>query len=113
MARTWVRILSPEIRITLSVYNYTMALNIKDPETERLASEVAALAGESRTEAVRQALRERKQRLLLAQSGRARRDRIVDLLERKVWPQLADGVRGSVLSKDEEEAILGFGPKGV
>jgi antitoxin VapB len=90
-----------------------MALNIKDPETERLAAEVAALAGESKTRAVRQALSERKQRLLLAQSGRARGDRIVELLERKLWSRLPDGVRGTVLTKEQEEAILGFGPEGV
>lgn len=45
-----------------------MALNIKDAETERLASEIAALTGESKTGAVRQALSERKQRLLLLAS---------------------------------------------
>jgi antitoxin VapB len=90
-----------------------MALNIKDPEAERLASEVAALTGESKTRAVRQALSERKRRLLLARSGRARGDRMVDLLERKLWPHLPDGVRGSELSKDQEEAILGFGPEGA
>ena len=38
-----------------------MALNIKDPETERLASEVAKLAGETKTQAVRTALTERKE----------------------------------------------------
>jgi antitoxin VapB len=90
-----------------------MALNIKDPDTERLAGEVAALAGESKTGAVRQALRERKQRLLLAQSGLARGDRMVAVLERRLWPRLPAGVRGEVPSKEEEEAILGFGPEGV
>ena len=90
-----------------------MALNIKDPETERLAGEVAALAGESKTRAVRQALSERKQRLLLARTGRSRGDRIVQLLEQKWWPRLPDGVRGVAISKEEEEAILGFGPEGV
>ena len=44
-------------------YYYTVALNIKDPETERLASEVAALTGETKTRAVREALVERKHRL--------------------------------------------------
>jgi uncharacterized protein with PIN domain len=34
-----------------------MALNIKDPETERLAAEVAALTGETKTGAVRHARR--------------------------------------------------------
>ncbi len=65
-----------------------MALNIKDPETERLAGEVAALAGESKTGAVRQALKERKQRLLFARRGLGRGDRMVAFLEEHLWPQL-------------------------
>ncbi len=87
-----------------------MALNIKDPETERLASEVSALTGETKTGAVRRALRERKERLLLARGGEARGDRMVRLLERRFWPRLPENVRGKAVPKDEEEAILGFGP---
>jgi antitoxin VapB len=49
----------------------TVALNIKDPETERLAAEVASLARESKTAAIRQALRDRKRRLILAQGAPA------------------------------------------
>ncbi len=90
-----------------------MALNIKDPETERLASEIATLTGESKTGAVRQALSERKQRLLLARSGLGKGDRMVGVLERRLWPRLPDGVRGSTLSKEDEEAILGYGPDGA
>lgn len=90
-----------------------MALNIKDPETERLAAEVAALTGDSKTGAVRSALRERKRRLLLAQSGLARGDRMVALLERRLWPTLPAGVRGTTLSNEQEDAILGFGPDGA
>ncbi len=88
-----------------------MALNIKDPETERLAGEVAALAGESKTGAVRQALKERKQRLLFARRGLGRGDRMVAFLEEHLWPQLPSGVRAP--TKEEEEVILGFGPEGV
>ena len=40
-----------------------MALNIKNEAVERLVAEVARLAGESKTEAVRRALEERKARL--------------------------------------------------
>lgn len=90
-----------------------MALNIKDPETERLASEVSALTGESKTGAIRGALRERKQRLQLARSGRGRGDRMIDVLERRLWPSLPEGVRGSATSKEQEAEILGFGPEGV
>ena len=89
-----------------------MALNIKDAETERLVTEVAALAGESKTGAIRQALTERKERLLLARTGRSRADRMLDVLER-FWPTVPEGVLGSAISKEEEEAILGFGPEGV
>lgn len=39
-----------------------MALSLKDPETDRLAREVARLTGESLTEAVRRALDERLER---------------------------------------------------
>jgi antitoxin VapB len=94
-------------------FNYTMALNIKDPRTERLAGEVAALTGESKTRAVREALSERKERLLLARSGRGRGDRMVDLLERQMWPYQPRGVRGTAVSKEKEEEILGFGSDGA
>jgi antitoxin VapB len=39
-----------------------MALSLKDPETDRLARAVAALTGETLTEAVRHALAERLER---------------------------------------------------
>jgi len=42
-----------------------MALNLKNPEVEALAEELAQLAGTSKTEAIRQALLEQKGRLLL------------------------------------------------
>ena len=90
-----------------------MALNIKDPETERLAADVASLAGESKTAAIRQALRERRQRLLLARAGRGRGDRMVDVLEARLWPNLPTGVRGTPVTRAEQEAILGYGPEGV
>ena len=90
-----------------------MALNTKDPETKRLAGEVAAMTGETKTGAIRRALTERKQRLILAQSGRARGDRMVSVLERRLWPRLPEGVRGSSLTREQEEAILGFGPQGL
>jgi antitoxin VapB len=90
-----------------------MALNIKDSETEQLATDVASLAGESKTAAIRQALRERRQRLLLARDGRGRGDRMVNVLETRLWPKLAAGVRGTPVTRAEREAILGYGPEGV
>ena len=40
-----------------------MALNIRDPEVRRLAREVAEMTGETMTNAVKQALRDRLDRL--------------------------------------------------
>jgi len=89
-----------------------MALNIKDPETERLAAEVAALAGESKTGAVRTALRERRDRLRL-RGADDRRTSLRRFLEREAWPQIPAEARGTPLSRAGREAILGYGPDGV
>ena len=90
-----------------------MALNIKDAETERLAAEVAELAGETKTQAVRVALQERKERLALRVSPRARADRLLRFLEEEVWPQIPADVLGKPISRAQREAILGYGPEGV
>jgi antitoxin VapB len=89
-----------------------VALNIKDPETERLAAEVAAMTGESKTGAVRQALRERKERLVLTRGGKSRYQRLVESLEENVWSKLPPDVRGVPVTKEEREEILGYGPEG-
>ena len=59
-----------------------MALNIKDEETDKLAREVAARAGESLTEAIRIALRERLQRLSGRQRVSTQREKIREILQR-------------------------------
>jgi antitoxin VapB len=46
-----------------------VALNIKNPEVERLVSEVVAITGESKTEAVRRALAERERILGYGPTG--------------------------------------------
>lgn len=89
-----------------------MALNIKNDEVERLAAELARLTGESKTEAIRRALDERRRRLKSA-TPRARRARVLRFLEEKVWQGLAPRERGRRLSREEEDAILGYGPEGV
>lgn len=48
-----------------------MALNIRNPETERLAAELARETGETKTEAVTKALRDRLNRLRRARAGRS------------------------------------------
>ena len=89
-----------------------MALNIKNVEVERLAAEVSRLTGESKTEAIRRALDERRRRLKGASIG-ARRARVLDFLKRKVWPTLPKNQRGRRLTRTEEDEILGYGPDGV
>ncbi len=90
-----------------------MALSIKDDEAERLAGEVARLAGESKTRAVKVALRERRERLALAQPPRDRRTELRRFLEQEVWSQVPRSELGRPLSRGEREAILGYGPEGV
>lgn len=90
-----------------------MALNIKDPETERLAAEIAQLTGDTKTGAIRVALRERKARIVLAQGGKGRGERVMEVLQQRVWPQLPAGVRGSTLTREQEDAILGYGTDGA
>ena len=90
-----------------------MALNIKDPQTERLAAEVAAITGESKTKAIRSALAERKERLSYRIGGRDRKKEIYRLLEQEIWPRIPPSVLGKRVSRREKERILGYGPKGV
>lgn len=90
-----------------------MALSIKNEQVERLVDEVAEMTGETKTEAVRRALAERKERLRLRGAGKLRAERFVRYLEEEVWPNVPRGELGRRLSKEEEEAILGLGPEGA
>jgi antitoxin VapB len=89
-----------------------MALNIKNAEVESLAAEVAKLANESKTEAIRVALQERAFRLKSYRGKLTRRERIDAALER-FREQFPNADYGRRLTKEEEERILGFGPDGV
>ena len=89
-----------------------MALNIKDPEVERLAAEVAELTGETKTGAIRTALRERRERLERDETREERAARIRRVLEEEIWPLVPADVRGKPISKTEREEILGYGPEG-
>ncbi len=90
-----------------------MALNIKNLEVERLASDIARLAHETKTEAIRRALLERKARLQARGAGRNSRRGLREYLQRNVWPLIPPAQLGRVLTRDEEEEILGYGPEGV
>ena len=89
-----------------------MALNIKNAEVESLAAEVAKLARESKTEAIRVALQERAFRLK-SYRGKMSRDQRIDAALGRFREQFPKGAFGSRLTKSEEETILGFGPDGV
>ena len=102
----------PNYTIVALWYHGCMALNIKDPESERLAAEVAALAGETKTAAVRIALRERLDRLCASATFEDPVNRLHRFLVDEVWPQVPVEMRGG-LTKRERETILGYGPEGV
>ena len=90
-----------------------MALNIKDTETENLAAEVAEMTGDTKTGAVREALREKKERLERRSAGEGRPRSVQEWLETEVWPRIPEEERGKPLTKEDVEDILGFGPEGV
>lgn len=82
-----------------------MALNIRSAEAERLAAELAKQTGETKTEAVTQALRERLARVRRA---RARR-RLADELE-----AIAEHCANlPVLDARPPDAILGYDEHGL
>lgn len=81
-----------------------MALNIKDPETDRLVRELVRLTGEPITVATRLAVQERLDRLRRSQrSGDP--DELDRILER--------GRRRAVLDSRPEDDLLGYGPTGL
>jgi len=89
-----------------------MALNIKNDEVERLAREVAEMAGETKTEAIRRALADRRDRLAVRQGERPGA-RLRRFLAEECWPAIPDGERARHLTPAEEDEILGYGPEGV
>lgn len=81
-----------------------MAISIKDPETDRLARALAAATGESLTDAIREALRDRLER----ESHRARRGIAPEV--RRIQERIA---RLPVLDKRSPDEILGYDEHGV
>jgi len=82
-----------------------MALNIRNPEAERLATELARRTGDTKTEAVIKALRDRL--------GRVRRERP----KRRLADDLADIAsqfdRLPILDKRSPDEILGYDEHGL
>ena len=90
-----------------------MALNIKNTAVERLAEEVASLSGESKTEAVRRGLEERKARLAYRVADGNRVSRLRRFLETEVWPTIPPKELGRRMPREEEEQIRGHGQEGA
>jgi len=82
-----------------------MALSIKNTETERLARQIARETGESLTEAVQRALKERLHRLPQQRRGRIMTEKLEDILRR------VDAL--PTLDTRPEEEILGYDSQGI
>jgi antitoxin VapB len=78
-----------------------MALTIRNREVERLAEEVARLAGETKTEAIRKALEMRLRDL----EKKRRFDRALRFLEEEVWPEIPPELRDKGISKKEMDEL--------
>ena len=82
-----------------------MALNIRNPETERLAEALAKLTGETKTEAVTRALRDRLARLRRERAGRRLADELDEIARHCARLPVRD-------SRTPAE-ILGYGEHGL
>lgn len=80
-----------------------MALNIRNPEAEALAADLARLTGETKTAAVTRALREQLSRVRRDLSGMGLADRLVAIgKECAALPVLDDRVPEEILGYDED-----------
>jgi antitoxin VapB len=91
----------------------TMALTIKNAEVERLAEEVARLSGQNKTQTIRQALEEKRDRLALRPDPQARAAQRRRFLEREIWADIPENILGKPHDSAVEDEILGYGPDGV
>ncbi len=79
-----------------------MALNIRNPETEELADTLAKLTGETKTQAVTKALRDRLERVRRRLSGRRLADELDEIaLHTASLPVLDDRDADAILGYDE------------
>lgn len=82
-----------------------MALNIRNPEAEKLAAELARVTGETKTEVVTRALRDRLSRLRRERTRRRLADELDDIARHCAALPVRDG-----RSADE---ILGYDERGI
>lgn len=90
-----------------------MPLNIKNPDVERLVSELAELTGESKTQAIRTALLERRRRLEMRVAPAQRRAHLFRFLEDAVWSQIPADQLGRPHDPALDDEILGHGRDGA
>lgn len=77
----------------------------QDPALEEIAWEVAREMGAAKLPEIRQAL------MVCPERARDIADSLL-WMERNIWSRLPPGVRGTVISREEREEILGYGPDG-
>jgi len=85
-------------------------MSIKNPELEQLAYQLSRLTSSSKTEVIRQALKEKKERLTAIQ-GLDRKQRLLSYLENRVWPSLPKSASRR-WTKAQEARALGYGKHG-
>jgi antitoxin VapB len=79
-----------------------MSLNIRNPEAVRLAAELAKETGESKTEAVTKALRDRLARVRRERTGRSLADELEEIAQHCASLPVLDGRRADeILGYDE------------
>jgi antitoxin VapB len=82
-----------------------MAFSIKNPEADRLARRLVAITGESLTDAVTGALRERVERLAAKRRARSLADELDEIARRCA--------KLTVMDTRPEEEILGYDEHGL
>ena len=85
---------------------YRISLNIKDPEVDRLAAELAARLHTNKTDAIRHALN--AQLALLESNAGNREEQLLNVMRTEIWPLLTDR---TPITKREREEILGYDPE--
>jgi len=91
----------------ISWHNQIASWN-KDPEIEQLADELALRTHTSKTEVIRQALIEKRERLQTAAPHVNREESLREFMETRIWPGLP-AAASRRWTRNEEEAALGYG----
>lgn len=88
-----------------------MDFESEEREIRKLAAEIAELTGRSEAEAVREALEERRARLVLAKGERKKPGDLRRFLETEIWPLIPEEERGKApMTRAERAKLLGYGP---